>query len=64
MKGHYNAKPISTQLTACRSNKTSLMTQINVNGALALAVIYDYISGFFSGIDIERYEYYGYYFNY
>lgn len=60
----YNAKPISTQLTTRRSNKTSIMTQINVNGALALAMIYDYVAGFFSGLDIAIDEYYEYYFNY
>ena len=64
MKGHYIARPMTTQLTARRSNKDSLMTQINVNTVLALAVVYDYISKFFPSIDIERYEYYGYYFNY
>ena len=60
----YNARPLSTQLTTRRSNKDSLMTQINTNTVLALAVVYDYISKFFPSIDIERYEYYGYYFNY
>ena len=49
MKGHYNARPLSTQLTARRSNKDSLMTQINTNTVLALAVVYDYISKFFYG---------------
>lgn len=48
MKG-YHARPISTQLTTRRSNKDSLMTQINTNTALLLSVIYHYISGFFLG---------------
>jgi hypothetical protein len=55
---------MTTQLTARRSNKDSLMTQINTNTVLALAMVYDYVAKFFSSIDIERNEYYGYYFNY
>ena len=60
MKG-YIARPLSTQLTTRRSNKDSLMTQINTNTALALAMVYHYVSRFFSGLDIASDEYY---FNY
>ena len=61
MKGHYIARPMTTQLTARRSNKDSLMTQINTNTVLALAMVYEYVAKFFSSLDIVTNEYY---FNY
>lgn len=47
MKG-YHARPLSTRLTTRRSSKDSIMTQINTNAVLTLAMVYEYISGFFS----------------
>ena len=60
MKG-YHARPLSTQLTTRRSNKDSIITQINTNAVLALAMVYEYVAKFFSGLDIATDEYY---FNY
>ena len=39
----YIARPMATQLTARRSNKDSIVTQINTNTVLAIAMIYEYV---------------------
>lgn len=57
----YNARPLSTQLTTRKHNKDSIMTQINTNTVLALAMVYEYVAKFFSSLDIATDEYY---FNY